>query len=84
MGIEEQIRAYVLANFLFSDGEYPFRDDDSFLEEGLISSIGVLELVLFVEENFNVTVDDQEVVPDNFDSVNKLAAYIRRKTGISG
>ena len=61
-----------------NDG-YQLSDDASFLEEGIVDSTGVLELVLFVEETFQVTVEDQEIVPENFDSVNKLAAYIQRK-----
>jgi acyl carrier protein len=53
--------------------------DVSFLEEGIMDSTGVLELVMFVEETFHVTVEDEEIVPENFDSVSRLAAYIRRK-----
>jgi len=49
------------------------------LEEGIVDSIGVLELVAFVEENFAFTVDDMDVTPDNFDSVEKLGVYIRSK-----
>jgi acyl carrier protein len=81
MTIETQVKDYIAKNLLFSDNGFGYKDDDSFLEEGIVDSIGVLELVSFVEENFGVTVDDQEVTPDNFDSVNRLAAYIRLKTG---
>ena len=77
--LEEQIRQYVADNFLFSDDGYPLSDDASFLEEGIVDSTGVLELVMFVEETFNVTVEDDEIVPENLDSVAQLAAYIRRK-----
>jgi acyl carrier protein len=84
MTFREQIRDYVAANFLFSDNGYPFPDDASFLEEGIVNSTGVLELVMFVEETFNVNVEDQEVVPDNFDSVGQLAAYVRNKTNQDG
>ena len=79
MTIEEQIKQYVADNFLFSDGDYHLPDDVSFLEEGIVDSTGVLELVMFVEDTFNVAVRDEEIVPDNFDSVARLAAYIRRK-----
>jgi acyl carrier protein len=80
MTIEEQIRQYVADNFLFSDDGYQLSDDVSFLEEGIVDSTGVLELVMFVEDTFNITVQDEEIVPENFDSVSRLAAYIRRKT----
>jgi len=79
MTIEEQIRKYVAENFLFSDDGSQLPDDVSFLEEGIVDSTGVLELVMFVEDTFNVAVKDEEIVPDNFDSVARLAAYIRRK-----
>lgn len=79
MTVEEQIRQYVADNFLFSNDGYQLPDDASFLEEGVVDSTGVLELVMFVEETFNVTVGDEEIVPENFDSVSRLAAYIRRQ-----
>jgi acyl carrier protein len=79
MTIEEQIRQYVADNFLFSDDGYQMSDDVSFLEEGIVDSTGVLELVMFVEETYGVAVRDEEIVPENFDSVSQLAAYVRRK-----
>jgi acyl carrier protein len=79
MEIEARIRNYVAQNLLFSDNGFEYDNDDSFLQEGIVDSVGVLELVLFVEETFGLTVDDQEITPDNFDSVNKLANYIRSK-----
>ncbi len=79
MEIEPRIRDYVAHNLLFSDNGFGYDDDASFLQEGIVDSVGVLELVLFVEETFGVEVDDQEIVPDNFDSVGKLASYIRSK-----
>ena len=80
MTIEEQIRQYVADNFLFSDDGYQLSDDVSFLEEGIVDSTGVLELVMFVEETYGVAVRDEEIMPENFDSVGQLAAYVRRKT----
>jgi acyl carrier protein len=79
MTIEEQIRQYVADNFLFSDDGYQLSDDVSFLEEGIVDSTGVLELVMFVEETYGVAVKDEEIVPENFDSVGQLAAYVRHK-----
>jgi acyl carrier protein len=77
--IETTLRNYITRNILFSDGEYPYADDASFLETGVVDSLGVMELVMFVEERFGVDVDDREVVPANFDSVSRLSAYIRGK-----
>jgi acyl carrier protein len=79
MTIKEQIRQYLAENFLFSSNGFDLDDDASLLEEGIVDSTGVLELVLFVEETANVEVADDEIVPDNFDTVNNLAAYIERK-----
>lgn len=77
--VEELVRQYIAQNILFSNNGYPYADDASFLDEGIIDSMNVLELVAFVEEKFGITVQDQDIVPDNFDSVGKLAAYVRRQ-----
>ena len=77
--IEEMIRIYIAQNILFSGNGYPHSDDASFLDEGIIDSMNVLELVSFVEEHFRVTVQDEDIVPDNFDSVSKLAAFVRNR-----
>ena len=79
--IREQLKRYIAENLLFSDKEYPFEDDASFLKNGVVDSTGVMELVAYVETKFGVTVDPKEVVPDNFDSVKNLTGYIKRKTG---
>jgi len=79
MSIQNQIKTYILENFLFSDNGYELAEDASFLEEGIVDSTGVLELVMFVEEAFNIAVEDEEIVPENFDSIGQLTAYIRRK-----
>ena len=74
-----QIRDYVARNLLFSDNGFNYDDDASFLDEGIIDSLGIIELVTFVEKQFGVSVLDHELVPDNFDSVKKLEAFIRQK-----
>jgi acyl carrier protein len=79
--IRAQLRRYIAENLLFSDKEYPFEDDASFLKNGVVDSTGVMELVAFVEKAFAVTVDPKDVVPDNFDSVKNLTGFIQRKKG---
>ncbi len=76
---EELIRKYIADNILFSKDGYPYPDDASFLENGIIDSMNVLELVVFVEEHFHITVGDEEVVPENFDSLSAMTAFVRRK-----
>jgi acyl carrier protein len=79
MNIKQQIMEYIAINFLFSDNGYELPDDASFLQEGIIDSTGVLELVMFVEEAFGIAVTDEEIVPENFDSIAHLTAYISSK-----
>ena len=81
MEIQNKIKDYIAKNLLFSNDGYKYADDASFLEEGIVDSQGVMELVMFVEDEFNITVDDEDITPDNFDSVSLLADYINRKSG---
>jgi acyl carrier protein len=79
MDVELQIRQFIAQNMLFSDDEFHYEGDVSLLREGIIDSLGVMELVTFVSTTFGITVEPQEVTADNFDSVNNLAAFVRRK-----
>lgn len=79
MDIKDQIRQYIAQDLLFSDNGFKYDDDASFLEEGIVDSLGVMELVFFIEETFGLTTTDEELTPDNFDSVNKLANFIQRR-----
>lgn len=79
MTIEAQIKDYIARNLLFSSDGYKYPDDASFIDEGIVDSQGVMDLVFFVEENFNIQVQDSEIVPENFDSIQKMTAYIQRK-----
>jgi acyl carrier protein len=55
------------------------KDDTSFLEEGIMDSTAVLELVTFIEETFGITIDDDDLIPENLDSVNNLVGYLKKK-----
>jgi acyl carrier protein len=79
--IEAPIRNFIASNLLYSKDGFNYPDDASLLREGIIDSLGVVELVEFLQSRFNVKVEQQEVRPDNFDSVAKMAAFVRRKTG---
>lgn len=76
---EHRIRSYIVDTFLFGEGGDKFTDEDSLLEQGIIDSTGVLELVAFLSETFEIQVADDELVADNFDSITKLSAYVRSK-----
>ncbi|MDD3643587.1 MAG: acyl carrier protein [Candidatus Krumholzibacteria bacterium] len=84
MDYKERIRTYILENILLGSTEKTFADDDSFLEKGLIDSTGILELVAFIEDEFGFDVADDELIPDNFDSVGRLAMYVQKKKGGAG
>ena len=73
------IRKFILTNFLFDANENELQNDASFLEQGIIDSTGVLEMVEWLEENFDIKVEDEELVPENLDSVLQLAAFIEKK-----
>ncbi|GBE40183.1 MAG TPA: acyl carrier protein [Nitrospirae bacterium] len=77
--IRQVIKKFILENILFEDDENALDYDDSFIEKGIIDSTGVLELVNFIEEEFSVSVDDEEMIPENLDSVNKLAGFVNKK-----
>ncbi len=76
----KEIKDFLARNLLYSADGFPYADDASLLREGIIDSLGVVELVEFVQNRFGVKVDQQDVVPENFDSVAKIAAYVSRKS----
>ena len=77
--VAARIRDYLSRNFLFSDRGFEYEDDASFLELGIIDSFAFVELLQWVEGEFAISVADDELVPDNFDSVRKLSAFILGK-----
>lgn len=76
--IRQQIHEYVATNFLFDGSARPLEDDASLSERNVLDQTGVVELALFIEETYGVQVDEAEVTPENFDSVNAIADYVRR------
>lgn len=80
MNIRQQIRQFIAENFLFVDEGYDLDDTASFMEEGIVDSMGILELILFIEETFLISVEDDEIEPDNLDSVDNLCNFVMRKT----
>ena len=79
MSAEQVIRKYVLENYLFTDDDSELDDNDSFLEKGILDSTGILEIINLIEETFSLKVEDDEMIPENLDSVNNIVAYIGRK-----
>jgi acyl carrier protein len=81
-GIKAQIREFIVENFLFGVEDLQLEDDDSFLEKGIIDSTGILELIEYLEESFAVSIQDDELVPENLDSLNRVDSFIMRKLSI--
>lgn len=73
------IREFIIENFLMGDASGLPSDSASFLENGIIDSTGVLEVVSFLEEKFSLKVDDADLLPENLDSVDRLVNYVTRK-----
>jgi acyl carrier protein len=77
--IEQEIRQFIIDNFLFGELEAKLFNDDSLLDRGIIDSTGVLELVTFLEDKYGMKIQDDELVPKNLDSVNGLVQFVSRK-----
>lgn len=77
--VTEDILGFIAENFLFGDRTSLPSVQDSLIEQGLIDSTGVLELISFLEERYGVTVDDDEMIPENLDSVARIVTFVRRK-----
>jgi acyl carrier protein len=77
--VVSEIRAFIVANFLFGQEGKGFTEDESFLETGIIDSTGLLELVAFVEQQYGISIADRELLPENLDSLKNLSRFIVRK-----
>jgi acyl carrier protein len=77
--MQTKIREFILTNFLFSSDESLLQSDDSLLERGILDSTGVLELVAFLESNLGIKVSDDEFLPENLDSVTRIAQFVASK-----
>lgn len=74
--IEQKIRKYLLENLMFTDDASQLANDASLLDQGIVDSTGVLEIVMFLEDEFGVKVLDTQMLPENFDSVNNLVRFV--------
>ena len=74
--IEQDLRQFVIDTFLFGNSDTALSIDDSFLEKGLIDSVGILTLVTHVEDNYGMQVADADLIPENWDSIRRIAQYI--------
>lgn len=85
MPLNDELRQFVIENFLFGKPYKGFADDDSFIEHGIIDSTAVMELIAFLEERYRLKLQDQDLIPENLDSINGLAQFVEsRVRPISG
>ena len=77
--IQDQVRAFIVDNFLFGNAEAELDGDTSFLDSRIIDSTGILELVAFLEETYELHIEDHELEPANLDTLNRIAVFVGRK-----
>lgn len=78
MSLQQEIRQFVVENFLFGE-DSGLKDDSSFLKEGIVDSTGIMQLVAFIQEQYLIAVEDEELTPENLDSILKVSAFIEEK-----
>jgi len=83
MSVEKEIRKFIEENFIL-DGNDNLSAEDSLLEKGIIDSTGVLELVAFIEENYNFKIKDEELIPENLDSIKSITKFIQERQELPG
>ena len=79
--VRSALREHILANFLFTEDQSALEDDDSFQETRIIDSMGMIQLIQFMEAEYQIKVQDEEMVPEKLDSVNRLVKFVMGKTG---
>ncbi|HEU6449345.1 MAG TPA: acyl carrier protein [Verrucomicrobiae bacterium] len=78
MNLKDEIRNFVISNFLFGEAEH-LEDDTPFMENGIIDSTGILELVMFLETTYKIKIQNEEMLPQNFDSIERVARFVSKK-----
>ncbi|HLZ18212.1 MAG TPA: acyl carrier protein [Smithellaceae bacterium] len=76
----EKVRTFIVENFLFGD-DSSLKNDTSFLQERIVDSTGILEIIAFLEEQFAIKIEDDELLPENLDSLDNIDVFLKRKLG---
>lgn len=79
MSTENKLRTYILENYLFTDDQTALNNADSFSKAGILDSTGMMELIFYIEEEFGIQIADEEMVPENLDSINNLTGFLSSK-----
>jgi len=80
--LEQEVRQFIIDNFMFENGNGSFSNEDSFLETGLVDSMSIMTLVEFVKEKYAISIEDEELVPDHWDSVSRIASFVQSRRGL--
>ena len=82
--IQDRTKAYIRENFLYTRPDHPLAEDDRLLELGIIDSMGVMELIDFIQDTFGVEVQDDEITEDNLGTLRAITDYVAAKKGVAG
>ena len=82
MSTEEKLRKHILETYLFTTDDSALANDDSFLDKGVMDSTRILELVMYLEEEFDLAIADEELLPENLDSINNLVNFVAHKQAV--
>ena len=78
-GVISSVKEFIVNNFLFGQEDEPIAENDSFMEKGIIDSTGILELIDFAEETYGISIEDNELLPENLDSLDNISRFILSK-----
>lgn len=81
--VHTEVRTYIVENFLFGNDDPALTGDASFLETGIIDSTGILELIQYAESTYGIEIDDEDMIPENLDSLDRISAFVIRKRNAS-
>ena len=79
--VTTKVRGYILDNFLYTRPDFALGEDDALLGSGIIDSMGVMEVIMFLEESFGVTVDDADITEENLGTVRAISSYVLAHRG---
>ncbi|HRQ11142.1 MAG: acyl carrier protein [Truepera sp.] len=77
--IDKDVRQFLADNFILDDGGAGLEADESLTQAGVLDSMGVLELIMFIEQHFEVSIPDEDTLPENLDSVSRIVGYVSRR-----
>ena len=81
MSLQDEIRMFIVDTFLFGE-DGGLRDDSSFLEEGIVDSTGIMQLVAFLQDQYLISIEDEELIPENLDSIKKVMRFVEDKRAV--